>query len=161
MERTQLLHHAELRRSCLGGTNVRGSSSLVAPPEKSCLWSCYIFSTSVASFFLSFFCMYSLPFLASHYCFPGYITKQKSKLLLRNYLCKILSRHNFLLLTVGLCLPVFFGYEAQNMAEGEPVLREKTFPELEQDLKERGFNSTMALRRCYCSSYSSHFPMDY
>lgn len=39
---------------------------------------------------------------------------------------------------VGLCVPVFFGYQAQNMSEGEPVLREKSFPELEEDSEGKG-----------------------
>lgn len=110
---------------------------------------------------LSFFCMYSLFFLASHYCFSGYVTKQNPKLLLSKYLCKISSRHNLLLLTVGLHYLYFFDIKHQNMAEREPVLREKSFPDLENDLKGRVFNSTMALGTCCCLSYSLYFPMDY
>lgn len=113
-ENTQLMHC-----TCLGRTPQR-SSSLLDPSEKLCLW-CYILCTLVASFFC--FCIFHrnrkpLLFLSLYH-------KTKAKLLVRKYLHKMLSRHKFLVLTVSLCLPVVFGYKAQDLAEGEPVLRQK------------------------------------
>lgn len=120
----QLLHHVELRCSCLGGTCVEKGLKPCSPSRK-LMPVVLLHLQHFGCLFLSFLCTYSLSLLASHYCFSSYITKQKPKLLLRNYLCKIPSRHHFLLLTAGLCLPIFFGYKAQNMAEGEAALREK------------------------------------
>lgn len=92
-ENAQLMHC-----SCLGRTPQR-SSSLLDPPEKLCLWSRYILSTLVASFF-HFYILHrnrKPRFLRLHH-------KTKAKLLVRKYLHKILGRHNFLVLIVSLCL---------------------------------------------------------
>lgn len=131
-ENTQLMHC-----TCLGRTPQR-SSSLLDPPEKLCLWSCCILCALVASFFR--FCIFHRnrqPLLFLSLCH-----KTKAKPLVRKYLHKTLSRHKFLVLTVSLCLPVVFGYKAQDMAEGEPVLREKKLFQIQnRTSRGRGFNS--------------------
>lgn len=61
--------------------------------------------------------------------------KKGQNLLLRNCICKLLSRRDFLPLVVGPFLLTFFGYKAQNRAEGEFDLRKQTFPEPEKGLE--------------------------